>query len=316
MSTGLKSLAVILLPLLTAVTSALAAQALTRHQHGFLLWMLCAVSVLGIVSCIAGGASLLFRQQRFAQELMALRHEAADQAYSVAESKRMAMLGSLAAGLAHELGQPLSAARVGIEGIHYLRQLGRNPGPEHIERTLSRVGMSILAMTQTIEHLRGLATPTTSANLSELDLGTCVEAILAERDQWLKYSDTRIAWQKPELPVSALGDPAGIRLILTNLLRNAVEAVAGQSEERRLVRIAVGPGPVISVHDSGAGIGSENLTHLFDPFFSTKGGSARGVGLSLAKASAQRMGADLSVASNLGSGTSFTLRLLANSERA
>lgn len=227
------------------------------------------------------------------------------------ERRRLELLSGLAAGLAHELGQPLSVARVGIEGMHYLRQLGREPSPEHLVRTLSRVGLSLMAMTQTIEHLRSLAHPEQGRGpLAAVDLGTVVEVLLAEREQWMRYADTRIDWQRPSQPVMALADSAGLRLILTNLLRNAVEAVASQSEERRLVRVCVGPGPLVAVHDGGAGLNPDLLRHIFDPFRSSKG-AGRGIGLSLAKASAERMGARLEVASTIGTGTVFSLTLLA-----
>lgn len=253
---------------------------------------------------------LLDRERaRIEQELIQARAALQNQIEQEAQARRTGMLGALAGGLAHELGQPLSVARVGIEGLHYLRQLGRDPSPEQVERTLARVGMSLVTMTQTIEHLRGLAASTGPATLSAIDLVQAVEALLADRDQWLRYQDTRIQFDRPSGSVPALGDSAGVRLVLTNLLRNAVEAVAGQSSERRLVRITVGPGPTVAVHDSGPGIPPELRERLFDPFFSTKDGALRGIGLSLAQASAQRMGGELQVTSQPGGGGSFLLRL-------
>lgn len=270
-----------------------------------------AATVAAGLLVIAFAHLLLDRQRhRIERELTRARAELVAQEESESEHRRLAMLGSLAAGLAHELGQPLSAARVGIEGLHYLRQLGREPSPEHVARTLSQVGMSILAMTQTIEHLRNLAGAPAIDGLTTVELVSCVEAVLAERDQWLRFSDVRIACERPPAPIEVLGDTAGLRLILTNLLRNAVEAVAGQGEDRRLVRITIGPGATVAVHDSGPGIPPDLLKRIFDPFFSTKATSGRGIGLSLARASAQRMGAELTVTSSVGSGTAFTLHLL------
>ncbi len=268
-----------------------------------------AVTIAGLVSVALSSLALEWRRGRLEGELARARDELTRQAAQEADRQRLNLLGTLAAGLAHELGQPLSVARVGIEGIHYLRQIGREPDAEHVQRTLSRVGMSVLAMTQTIEHLRGLANPDVPAATAPLDLGGCVAAVLAERDHWSRFTDTRVLWERPDHPVNARGDVAGLRLILVNLLRNAVEAVSGQGEDRRLVRITVGPGPTVSVHDSGPGIPAEVLARLFDPFFTTKSGATRGIGLSLAKASAARMGATLEVASTVGSGTVFTLRL-------
>jgi C4-dicarboxylate-specific signal transduction histidine kinase len=256
-------------------------------------WWLDAVGVLGALGLGAAAATAFARED----------------APAPPAPPRDEALATLAAGLAHELGQPLSAARVGIEGLHYLRQLGREPSPEHSARTLGQVGMSLIAMTQIIEHLRALAAAEEPAALQAVDLAAAVDAVLAERDQWLRYRDIAIEWARPEPPVTALAEPAGLRLILVNLLRNAADAVASQGEGRRHLRVTVSPGPALAVHDSGPGIAPDHLPRLFDPFFSTKGGPARGVGLSLAQASARRMGGELSVASALGAGSTFTLRL-------
>jgi two-component system, NtrC family, C4-dicarboxylate transport sensor histidine kinase DctB len=231
-----------------------------------------------------------------------------------AQLRQLSNLGILAGSLAHELGQPLSAARVGLEGLHYLRQLGREPSPQHIESTLSRVGMSLLTMTQIIEHLRSLAGSPQATRLETLDLAHHVDAIIHDRGQWLRFNDIQITWVKPNTPVLAIGEAAGLRLIVTNLLRNAVEAVANQTQDRRLVKVTVGPDTTIIIHDSGPGIPDSVMKNMFEPFTTTKRDGVHGIGLSLAKVSAARMGGDLSVSSSTGSGTIFSLRLLAVNE--
>lgn len=305
MTTGGRGKGLIVLTPLAAAVAALGAG--EAHATGSTLLAVGALAVGG--AALAGLVSQLRQTAAEQAELSELRAAGSARARAEDEQRRLQLLGTLAAGLAHELGQPLSAARVGIEGIHYLRQLGREPSAEHLARTLSRVGLSLVAMTQTIEHLRGLAGPSAPIGAEPVDLGELVDALLAERDQWLRYSDTRIAWSRPGQAVLAAGDPAGIRLILTNLLRNAVEAVADQGAERRVVRIAAGPGPTIAVHDSGPGLPADCLGLIFDPFHTTKSGPGRGIGLSLARASAERMGAELRVESRIGSGTVFTLTL-------
>ena len=255
--------------------------------------------------------AMLNRQRvQMEKDLALARMAIHDQIGQESQERRAGTLAALAGGLAHELGQPLSAARVGIEGIHYLRQLGREPTAEQVTLTLSRVGMSILTMTQTIEHLRQLAGSTDGVTLSRIDLGELITALLADRDQWLRYHDTPIEFTRPETAIYVMGDAAGVRLVLTNLLRNAVEAVSGQSSARRLVKITAGPGAFVAVHDSGPGIPKNLQERLFDPFFSTKEGNLRGIGLSLARASMQRMGGELRVSSQLGSGSTFSLHLL------
>jgi C4-dicarboxylate-specific signal transduction histidine kinase len=246
---------------------------------------------------------------RLREQLKKAQASINQQVEAESQQRQLAHLGVLAGSLAHELGQPLSAARVGIEGLHYLRQIGREPSPEHLTTTLSRVGMSILTMTQIVDHLRSLVGTPQENPLEIIDLTQHLDAIINDREQWLRFSDVKIQWHKPEQPMLALGNAAGLRLIVTNLLRNAVEAVASQTKERRFVSATVGPGTRVVIRDSGPGISEENLKTIFEPFITSKSGGVHGIGLPLAKVSAARMGGELSVTSALGSGATFTLRL-------
>lgn len=294
---------------------ALASMLLTARLGGVhTLWLgaLLALCTAGI----GAAAWVAFEQVRRRELELAERERAlAAQAESQAEARRLDLVAQLAAGLAHEIGQPLSAARVAIEGLHYLRQLGRDPGPAYTQRSLDRVGRAILAIAETVEHLRSLTGGHGASTPVPVEVGGAVEAVLGDRDRWLRYQEVTLEWQRPA-PIHALADPVGLRLVLVNLLRNAVEAVADQADERRRVTVALHPGaagdgPVLTVSDLGSGIRPEHLPHLFDPFFSTKAGAVRGVGLSLARASLLAMGGELAVTSDLGAGTTFTVRLAA-----
>lgn len=224
---------------------------------------------------------------------------------------RHELIAALAAGLAHELGQPLTAATVDIQGLHYLKQLGRVPPPEYLDRVITRVGMNLLAMGQIIDHLRALATHDQLLPLERADLGEAVERILAQRERWLAQQEIAIDWRRPKEPQPALVHPTALQLVLVNLLRNAVEAVVELPPARRRVRIAIerrGQQPAVTVRDEGPGIPAEQLERIFDPFVSVKG-PGRGIGLFLAKVSAERMGASLVLESRPEQGTTAVLTL-------
>jgi signal transduction histidine kinase len=227
--------------------------------------------------------------------------------------RRSADLGLLAAGLAHELGQPLTVARVDLEGLNLLRASGRDPGPAQVDRILARLAGSIQAMSQTVGHLRDLAGDG-GLRQERLDLRQVVDGILGQIDRWGPAAAGLVRWEPPAEPVLVLGDALGIHLILVNLVRNAVEAAEDLEPERRGIRIVLGPGPRLVVEDQGIGIAPEALESIFDPFVSDKpgvSGTVRGLGLALARASADRMGAHLEVRSTVGVGTAFTLMLAA-----
>lgn len=272
-------------------------------------WMLVGCACLSAALCLVG----LWRLHLAEAELARRQRELARLAEEQLEARRLDALARLAAGLAHEIGQPLSAARVAIEGLHYLRQLGREPEPAYLDRAIDRVGRNLIAITQTIEHLRSLASPVPAAQVQEVEVAALVSAVVAERESWLRFQELQLDWTPPTQPVMALADPVGLRLILVNLLRNAAEAMAAQGEGRRVVRVVLHPGgaaarPVLTVADSGPGIPAHLLAGIFDPFVSTKAGG-RGIGLSLARASATAMGAELTAASAPGTGATLTLRL-------
>ncbi len=278
-----------------------------RHRYAGLAVL--ATAAAGVLTVVIAARTIRAHQRQLASQLQQQSSEIERRSADVLQQQRIADLGLLAAGIAHELGQPLSAARVDIEGLHLLRQLGKDPDPQQVSRVLTRVGSCVLAMSQTVAHLRDLAI-SDGLQQEDLDLASLVTATLADQDRWSRFASSTIHWEPPAQPLLVRGDPLGIRLILINLLRNALEAVADQDPAHRQVRVVAGPGPQVAVHDTGPGIRAEDLERVFDPFVSGKG-RGRGIGLSLAQASARRMGASLSVRSVLGSGTIFTLTLSA-----
>jgi signal transduction histidine kinase len=217
----------------------------------------------------------------------------------------------LAAGMAHELGQPLSVARVSIEGLHMLRQLGRDPSPEYLDKVMRDLGHSVLAMSAIVDHLQSLALHQRPAERKPVDLITFIDHLLEERRLWLWHTEIPIVWDPVDPPPNiALVEEAGLRLILVNLIKNAVEAVHRLPTSQRQVQLTSLGNGTLSVRNRGLAIPAERLEVIFDPFVSSKSDGrprVRGVGLYLARLTAQRMGANLGVYSRPEEGTVFTL---------
>ncbi len=234
------------------------------------------------------------------------------------DSNQHQRLIALAGGLAHELGQPLSVARVSVEGLHFLRQIGKEPSAEHVEQTLNQIGRSVLTMTSIIEHLQMLAARSRDIRVEPIHMNAFMTTLLSEREMWLRFAETRIEWHPHNSDAYCLhADPNGLRLILVNVIKNAVEATVHLPETERVITIRLDEQLGITVHNFGAPIDSEQLAHIFDPFYSSKRSShisqagqppVRGIGLCLAHASAEHMGAELTVSSD-ETGTVFTIHL-------
>jgi CheY-like chemotaxis protein/anti-sigma regulatory factor (Ser/Thr protein kinase) len=105
------------------------------------------------------------------------------------------------------------------------------------------------------------------------------------------------------------GNPTELREVLTNLLKNALDALADRGGLIMVQVEAHADGIEIRVHDDGAGIPPEIMAKVFDPFFTTKGEGGTGLGLCLSQRIAEQHGGELTLDSSPGSGTTATLRL-------
>jgi two-component system NtrC family sensor kinase len=106
------------------------------------------------------------------------------------------------------------------------------------------------------------------------------------------------------------GDSGGLNQVLTNLLKNAGEAVEDGRGRVRVIATSEGQQVVIRIVDNGPGIDDRMLASVFEPFFSTKpGGKGTGLGLSISRQIVNECGGSLSISSILGTGTTLELRL-------
>jgi two-component system sensor histidine kinase PilS (NtrC family) len=220
---------------------------------------------------------------------------------------RLAAVGKLAAGLAHEIRNPLASMCGSIE------LLGHAPGLADKDRRLMEI---VLREAERLEALvrdfLGFARPQ-EPQLTVVDAGAQLEEALAIfRGEVTNRGLTLGADIEPAVLVRA--DPAQLKQVVWNLLSNAADATsAGGRVSVRLRR--VGAHAVLEVADTGLGISSEDLPHIFDPFFTTKE-KGTGLGLALVHRIIERHGGRIEVRSEPGSGTTFRIELAAEAPAA
>jgi len=216
-------------------------------------------------------------------------------------AEHLATLGELAAGLAHEIRNPLA----GIAGV--IEIIGRDlPETSPSREVLKEVQQEVLHIKKILSDLLEYARPKMPSFRTE-DLNVTAERAVSLARQQIRSQPIEIILTKAEGLAPMEHDSAQIQQVLLNLLLNAIQAIPGQGAVRVAVESRDDFAQVI-VADNGRGIAPEHLPNLFRPFFTTKG-QGTGLGLSLARRIAEAHGGRIEVASTVGVGSTFTVWL-------
>jgi signal transduction histidine kinase len=221
-------------------------------------------------------------------------------------SERLAAIGQVAGGVAHELRNPLNVVKT---SVYYLLN-ARNPTPAKTAEHLQRIERHVLMADNVITALSSFA-KLPMPNLRSFSIAQCVREALEQNPV---PECIQVTFDCPDALPPALADPDQIRIVLNNLLRNGRDAMA-EGGQLTIRSRQVADSVEIAVSDTGVGISAENLGRIMEPLYSTK---ARGLGLGLAIARAilDKNKGSLHVVSEPGRGSTFTVWLTAAVETA
>jgi two-component system, NtrC family, sensor kinase len=224
--------------------------------------------------------------------------------------ERLAALGQLSGTIAHELGNPLNAMSGRVQ------LLARDPAcPQEIRRELGALDGEVKRMTAIIRRFLDSARaltpapePTDVAGLVDEALSLSLSAEARER--------LAVVREVPRELGEVVTDPGLVRHVLTNLISNAVDAMAaGGTLSIRAER--VNGQLALAVADTGVGIAPEERRHIFEPFYSTKApGRGTGLGLAICREIAVALKGRIEVESEPGRGSTFTFLVPAPAWRA
>jgi PAS domain S-box-containing protein len=229
---------------------------------------------------------------------------------------RMASLGTMAAGVAHEINNPLTWVVGSLDLALDELQCGEGRGLQAVQ--VDRLAALIAKARQGAERVRGVVRDFKSFSRADVE-----EIGPVDLRRVIEYSTT-LAWNEvrhrarllksySDVP-PVLGNEARIGQVVLNLLLNAVHAIPEGTTDRNEIEVSagrVGPGRVFfAVRDTGSGISREDRAHIFDPFFTTKPiGSGTGLGLSICHTIVASLDGEIEVESALGKGTTFRVVL-------
>jgi two-component system cell cycle sensor histidine kinase/response regulator CckA len=232
----------------------------------------------------------------------------------LAHSERMASLGTLAAGVAHEINNPLAYVTANIE-LALAALAGPEPAsPATLIDLLRDAREGAHRITRIVRDIRAVARPDPSGGApapAPVDVAAAIEHALELVDNRVRLRARVHSSIAPVPPV--VGDEARLVQVFVNLLVNAAEALPEGEADRHEIRIEVsveGGRVVIAIRDDGAGIPPEIVSRIFDPFFTTKPvGTGMGLGLAICHGIVTAAGGDIQVTSQPGHGSTFRVRL-------
>jgi signal transduction histidine kinase len=216
------------------------------------------------------------------------------------ETKKLAANGTHAAGVAHELNNPLNNISLAIKVL--VRELGEAPPPAVAEAAADIVGQTVRVKSivgDLLEYARGREPLFRLVDLDELIRGTL---------QRFRVADRRVTFAPLETRghgAVVRADPDQLERVFINLFTNAVEATPGTGEVRVLVTSSESHVQV-RVSDTGRGISREAQEKIFEPFFTTKE-KGTGLGLAIVFNIVRKHGSEIAVQSEEGKGTTFVI---------
>ena len=227
-------------------------------------------------------------------------------------ASRLAAIGEMAAGMAHEINNPLTAV-IGYADL----VLEHESVPADVKEDVRLIADSGHRVADIVSRLLAFARQSKTVRVCS-DLNELIDATLKMRQYSLKTGGIELDRQfDPALPQTTV-DPLQLQQVFLNLIVNAEQAMKS-AHGRGLLRIATGllPGGVIRISftDDGPGISPENIDKLFHPFFTTKPvGEGTGLGLSLSHGIVSQHGGQLYCESEPGQGASFIIELPVSTE--
>jgi PAS domain S-box-containing protein len=218
-------------------------------------------------------------------------------------SEKMAAIGLLAAGVAHEVNTPLT----GISSFTQLLLERSAPGDPRTE-LLEKIERQTFRAAKIVNSLLNLARPT-GGDAGPVDVNVVIGDVLSLLEHQFRMSKIQLRKDFEEAPVIVRGVEYKLQQVFLNLFLNARDAMPKGGWVSVSTRVD-GSEALVEVADTGAGIPSEHLTRIYDPFFTTKPeGGGTGLGLSVTYGIVQEHGGRLSCDSDVGQGTRFRLVL-------
>lgn len=231
----------------------------------------------------------------------------------VFQSNKMAALGKMAAGIAHEINNPLAVIgeKAGwVRDLLRKEDLEKKPGLKECDDAVTKIEYHVDRARRVTHRLLGFARRMEPVR-EAVDLNKLLRDTMSFMENEAHYRDIGLVTKfDPQLP-TITSDAAQLQQVFLNIINNAVDAIDRDGEVTITTQFDThGRHVQILISDTGPGISEENLDQIFDPFFTTKDpGKGTGLGLSISYQIIEILGGKISVTSEIGKGSTFIISL-------
>ncbi|MBU0753633.1 MAG: two-component sensor histidine kinase, partial [Planctomycetes bacterium] len=267
-----------------------------------ILWLL-GTSIVLIMTVVLLGCTYLVNRIRDAD----LKRNKA--LHSIAYTNKMASIGRMAAGVAHEINNPLAIINENAGLIKDLVSIKNEPPERDRLLTIAETVIKSVERCSTITHrLLGFA-KRMDPLIERIALGSLIEEVLSFQGKEPEYRSIAISVAVAEDLPDIQSDRGQLQQVFLNILSNALAAVDDGGRIDISLKQEDENTVAVTISDDGPGIPEELIDRVFEPFFSTKADYGTGLGLSITFGIVEKLGGRIEVQSEVGEGASFTVRL-------
>ncbi|MEP6900967.1 MAG: ATP-binding protein [Actinomycetota bacterium] len=219
------------------------------------------------------------------------------------QSEKLSSIGLLAAGVAHEVNTPLT----GVSSYTQML-LGMIPETDPKHALLLKVQKQTERATNIAGNLLNFSRGGSSTDFTEVNINKLLDDTLQLLEPQMRQSQIEIVKNYSAITPKIFGNAGKLQQVFTNLILNARDAIFGGGQVTLMTALNETGEVVVEVSDTGEGIAPENLSKIYDPFFTTKGvGSGTGLGLAVSYGIVQEHTGRIETHSRIGEGTTFYL---------